>query len=394
MKIIYYSPHPHLSLNAPSGYATHMRETIHAMEALGHTVIQLVTGNKQLFSGNATTTPSGKGLKKIIRKIIPISFWNSLKDLSLIEHDRKSYNKLLELCEKEKPDLIYERGYYLMTSGVRVAKKLGISHVIEINAPFLEETKSFRGGSFFKSLAQKKECFTLNNTNKIVTVSTALKEYLKTKYRIRESSFHVSPNCVNPQAIIIDQQLKSDLISRYKISGPVIGFVGSIFPYHGVELLVEAFDRISFHFPTASLLIVGDGETLNEIRFRASKLKSSKSIIFTGNVPHNEVFSYIDTFDVAVMARSNWYGSPVKIFEYGALGKPIIGPATSPVKEVIDDGLDGLLVEPDLKSIADAISVMLNDPAKASLMGKKFREKVLSKYIWEYSINTVLQSVM
>ena len=69
---------------------------------------------------------------------------------------------------------------------------------------------------------------------------------------------------------------------------------------------------------------MGDGEILSDLKLLCSNLNISDSVIFTGSVAHADVFAYIDLMEIAVMAKSNWYGSPVKIFEYGAMKKAII----------------------------------------------------------------------
>ena len=85
------------------------------------------------------------------------------------------------------------------------------------------------------------------------------------------------------------------------------------------------------------LVTGGDGSILPDLKNLADKLGLASKIIFTGNVAHEKVNDYLAVMDIAVMVKSNWYGSPVKIFEYGAASLPMICPDTIPVRDVITD---------------------------------------------------------
>jgi glycosyltransferase involved in cell wall biosynthesis len=74
----------------------------------------------------------------------------------------------------------------------------------------------------------------------------------------------------------------------------------------------------------------------------------NNKVVFTGSIHHSQVFGCIGLMDVTIMAKSNWYGSPIKIFEYGMMGKPIIAPDNIPVNDIMINGMTGLLIQPDV----------------------------------------------
>jgi glycosyltransferase involved in cell wall biosynthesis len=86
--------------------------------------------------------------------------------------------------------------------------------------------------------------------------------------------------------------------------------------------------------------------------------------------------------DITVMARSNWYGSPVKIFEYGAMRKVIIAPDVIPVQDVMTHQTDGLLIPDTPEALEKAIRFVLNNPQDSANMALVFHEKVLAQYTW------------
>ena len=388
MKILYYSPHPNLHLNASTGYGTHMREMMEAFKRKGHEVLPVILGDLET---NTEVVASNKlFVKKVIKKIIPNYLWKSLKDYKLIKFDLLAEQILEQRVIAFNPDFIYERGSYLQSSGVKIAKKFNLKHYIELNAPFVEESTSFEGvEGFFKKKALQIEKKQLMESEKVIVVSSALQNYYSEKYQIDKRKILITSNCIHADDVISDRELKQELISRYHLEGKrIIGFVGSIFPYHGVDLLIEAFSQLQLLYADLQLLIVGDGALLPKLKSYADSL--GINVIFTGPVAHKEIYTYIDVMDIAVMAKSNWYGSPVKLFEYGAMGKTIIAPDTKPVRDVMEDGVDGLLVKPEVQDLKNAISLIMEDTELGMKMGKNFKNKVFANYTWDAMASKIL----
>ena len=389
MKILYYSPNPHLGLHDPSGYGTHMREMIRAMEELGHEVIPFIVGGQQVDSA----AKIGAERTRLLKRFIPKYIWSSLRDRQLLKKDRLLKKQLIDLIKKEKPDLIYERGSHLQLSGVRAAMQLHIRHVVEVNAPLAEEKVLFGGGSWFDKKAHKSEKQLLEGTSRVLVVSSALRDYFIKRHSLDESRFAVIPNAVQKPDVVLDPEGIDTVRLRYNlVDKTVIGFVGSIFPWHGVDLMIKAFAEVALAFPNAVLLIVGDGVVLPELKQLAIKLDLADRIHFTGNVPHLRVTDHIACMDICVMAKSNWYGSPVKIFEYGVLGKAIVAPNTEPVAEVMEHGKDGLLVTPTSAEIKSAITLFLEQAEARSRMGMSFQTKVKRNHTWRINAMRSLEA--
>ena len=343
MKILYYSPHPHLNLAAPSGPGTHMREVIRAFENRGHHVVKWIAGGEVMNESSPIAFR-----KNPLRRFIPSYIWQSLKDQKLIQFDQQLVARLRQVIQEEKPDMIYERGYYLMTSGLQVAKEFGIRHLIELNAPYPEEKLHMEGNSWFVKKADEVEKRQVLNADYIITVSSALKNYFVDRTGADPKKILVTPNAVREDVFLSVERKHSEIRQKlgFQAGDVVIGFVGSIFPYHGVDELIYSFIEISSKRNEVRLLIVGDGEILPGLKEKIAIAGAGDKAVFTGNVPHRLVFDYIAAMDITVMAKSNWYGSPVKIFEYGALNKLIIAPDEVPVHDVMEHGVNGLFLVP------------------------------------------------
>jgi len=394
LKILYYSSHPNLNLAAPSGYGTHMREMIAAFRAMSHEVLPVIMGGTELnqFGGTTNNGNTGKG---ILRKITPRKIWESLRDYNLKRFDKFAETTLREAIDKFQPDFIYERANYLQLSGVKAAKELDIPHILEVNSPYVEEREYLSGKSFFLNEANKIERQQLEMTDKVVVVSSALKTHFSERHQIPISKFLITPNAINPNTVKIDAEKAAHIKADYEFKNDetVIGFVGSIFPWHGVDLLIKAFIKLREQNDKIVLLIVGGGSILEDLKTLAKQSSYGGDIIFTGNVAPELVYNYIENMDIAISPNSGWYQSPIKIFEYGALGKAIVAPNKIPLKDVMIDGEDGILSNPNVEDLAKAIERLLNDAELQKTTAKNFQNKVLKNHTWNKNAEMVLNEL-
>lgn len=378
------------------GYATHQRETIFALQKLGAKVIPVIMGGTTL---DEVPYKEGKaiehsGFKAILKKLLSRFIWVSIKDFMLMRHDKRASLKLEQAILEYKPDLIYERSEYLQDSGVAPAKKHGVKYFLEVNAPFVQEMRNMEGWSCWLWLGHKKEKRKYKAADKIFVVSTVLKEFLVKCYKINPAKILVSPNRINKEEFLERAQetplIPLDFTNR---NLPVIGFVGSILPHHYLEVLIEAFAMIRKQETQANLLIVGGGSLLEELKQKAITLGIADDIVFTGKIPHKQVPAIINQMDICVMPGSNWYGSPIKIFEYGILGKAVIAPDNGPVRDVMVHEQDGILINKDSRILADAITKLINNPELRKTMGDNFRNKILAEYTWEKAGEMILKEL-
>lgn len=393
MKIIYYSAHPLLNLSSPSGYGTHMREMIAAFEKLGHEVLPVIAGGTEpVASGEGNTAPSG--IKSIIKKLIPSILWQSLKDYRLLRFDKTMEQKLAQIISEFNPDLVYERLNYLQLSGLNTCRANGVKHFYEVNSPYVQEKVTLEGNTFFKKKALKIEQQQLTQTDKFFPVTSILNQHFTDTYNLKGDSKRsvVIPNAINPDQFKFDSNKVDQLRTTLGLekNALVVGFVGSIFKWHGVDLLIKAYAEVVGEFPASRLLIVGSGESLPELKQLSRELNIDHQVIYTGSVNHSEVPNYMTLMDVTVMAKTNWYGSPIKIFEYGFMRKAIVAPDTQSVRDVMTNNTHGLLVDPEVQEIKAALIQLLKDDALRKHLAEKFHQKVIEQHTWEQNASSVL----
>ena len=324
MKILYYSPHPHLRIEAQTGYGTHMREMIAAFEMLGHDVDFLIAGHRAIPTKETQGSNTRSLVKEVLKFLIPGLLWETIKDLKLIRVDRNNKYRLNRLVNELQPDVIYERSHYGMVSGVDVANNHGIHHILEVNCPNVEERIKLSGNSLLTRRAARMDRWTFSNTDHVLTVSAYLAKHLEIHKMAKKWS-------VTPNAIRLGQHEESTLnVTRLSLSidesAVLLGFVGSIFPWHGVDLIVDVVGNFHKQGRNVEAIIVGDGEIRQELKEKSIGLGIKHKIHFVGSIPHCDTFAYTQLCDILILAKSHSYGSPVKFSNTRSLQSPVLFP--------------------------------------------------------------------
>jgi glycosyltransferase involved in cell wall biosynthesis len=393
MKILFYSGHPTLSLHAQTGYGTHMREMIRAFEEAGHEVHVFVQGqwlgrdwSKERPSSEANTMKS-QGLKHIL----PPLFWETARDAALLLRDYRLKRELASYVRAVQPDVIYERNHLGMLSGVHVARKYGIHHVLEVNSPNVEERIELSGPSLLNRVNRFRDRKALKLTNHVITVSRTLG--MAIGLPALNANWSVAPNAIRPG----QESLSTLQLTRTALGLPeqafVVGFVGSIFPWHGVDLIVDAVCALREAGHDVAALIVGDGQIKTDLKARAADRGASDAFIWTGTVEHLDTFAYARLADCLVLPQSHSYGSPIKIFEYALAGRPVIAPKNGPVSEVMENGVHGWLVDPQVEQLCDSVLNLLNDDEWASRMSRAWLSRVLEHHTWVKNASQALSNI-
>ena len=388
MRILYFSPHPFLNLSDPSGYGTHMREVIFALRKKGHTVETCIIGGEKPDGSLNFQINSSK--KKWVKHFLGRAVWQLIRDFRFYLFSSSIEKKLIKSIEEHKPELIYERGCYMLNSGASIAKKYSIQYYLELNAPLIQEKIELQYASLFDFLAEKHLKQQLAKCDKLIVVSSSLKNFYKNY--ISSDKIVVTPNAINPDNLRINPALKTEIQAKFKITDNdiIIGFVGSIFPYHGVDKIISALPSLSSNL---KLLIVGGGEIIPQLKNQASSLNILERVIFVGNVGHSEVFTYLNLMHITLLPHTKSYCSPVKIFEYGAAGKAIVSVDEVGVSDVMQNNLDGLLFEPGNKDeMINKIKLFVLDKPLRDSCATHFQDKVLKQYTWDKVIDLIFNN--
>ena len=164
----------------------------------------------------------------------------------------------------------------------------------------------------------------------------------------------------------------------------IVGCVASLTEHKGHRYLLEAFRETD----NASLLIIGDGPRRKELESLSLEFGISKRTVFTGH--KMDVSPYIRLMDIAVLPSSEREGLGISVIEAMALSKPVIATSVGGLREVVEDGNTGILVEAkNSKAIVSALSKLLTAPHLRESMGAKGRER----YEKMFSLNDMLKKM-
>jgi glycosyltransferase involved in cell wall biosynthesis len=162
-----------------------------------------------------------------------------------------------------------------------------------------------------------------------------------------------------------------------------------------VDLLIEAFQALDSD--TVFLMIMGTGSVEREKQLRSLAAKSRpKQIIFTGVIPFGEMPEHLSACDILVVPMSptfedKHHGSPVKLFEYMSVGRAVVASRIGQVRQVIDDGRNGLLFEPDsLEDFERVLKTLVGDSALRERLGRSARRDVEDNHSWETNVQRIL----
>lgn len=333
-----------------------------------------------------------KGAARALARYAPQILFELLELLSNLAAFRS-----LERAKREQGcDIIYDRYAFLGISAYWAARLWGVPLVVEVNYLF-ESDLSLRSRSrIFGPLTRACERRVFRQADLLLPVSSKLKDDL-IRLGYDQKKILVSPNAVD-LSYFPRYSLKSEGIMKKLNISPtdtVIGFVGSFAPWHRVDILLDACTKLTNTGDhSITLLLIGDGATRAEMEQAAKRLPPNIKATFTGFVPHDELAGHISVMDIAVMPHSNDYGSPMKVFEYMALGKAVVAPDFSPLRDAINDGDDGLLFPPeDAEDLKDKLALLISEDRLRESIGKQARERVENEHNWKSRCGKILQQL-
>ncbi|WNB16864.1 glycosyltransferase [Marivirga arenosa] len=335
-------------------------------------------------SGKQTEKKVSRFRKSILAKLAE----TFIKDLRWYYEEIKSTD--IELEQFKNAPFIWQHHDLFQTKGLKIAKKLGKPSVLFVDAPYVWEAKKWGVNRLGWEWFSKKwgDAKPLNMADLVLVVSEEVKQAV-IDLGVNENKILITPCTVSTKRFNVNDatELRKSLDLENEF---VIGWVGSFRKFHSLNLLLDAFQQISSSISNAKLLLVGDGPERYRLAERVEELGLIKRVIFTGNVPHNEVNAYIGSFDIAILPSESYSGfhySPLKLREFFAAGVPVVASAVGDVKNVIEQSDGGWLVPPSSKDeIANMIQKIESNRKElqaASLNAKKYaaNEMGISKQI-------------
>jgi glycosyltransferase involved in cell wall biosynthesis len=183
--------------------------------------------------------------------------------------------------------------------------------------------------------------------------------------------------CMIPNGVDLSRFSIQDRLSEPHESSTIVVFTGRITPVKGVDVLIDAWDRLT-NKRDALLLIAGDGPAREELEKSVHRMGLSGSVQFLGMV--NDMPDLLRRADIYVQP-SRQEGLPNSVLEAMAVGLPIVATRISGNEDLVEDGENGLLVPPqDPEKLAIALGELISDRGRRQRMGACSRKVVEKKY--------------
>ena len=363
----------------------HVSSIVQAFRKLGHDVkVAALIGEQTNL-----VTQRGRRIKALLGLAPRIVY-----ELLELAYTMAGYRLLKVTASGWKPELLYERYALFNFAGLKFARRQNIPFVLEVNAPLAYERTNYEE-LVLNRLARHCERVICSKANLVVVVSTPLKEYL-VEQGVPGRQIRVLPNGADVELFHPDEAMRKIVRSRLGISDEtvVIGFVGILRPWHGIETLCAAMAELRSEKWKVHLVIVGDGPSRQDIERLIQKDGLEKCVTITGRIPHTEIPSYLTAFDIGVSPRATFYASPMKLLEYMATGVVVVAPRMANIQDIVTDGVDGSLFFPeDRADLCAKLSILIENPDLRRRMGGAARENILKSRTWLHNASQVLDWV-
>jgi len=299
--------------------------------------------------------------------------------------------RLRKTVKEKSTNLIYERYSLFMFASVWWARRHNLPIVLEINDSCqVQRVRSLT----FKKLAAKIERWIFKNATGLVFISSRFKEVAEQAYGEIANSV-VSPNGADLDKFIIDDNAGLALRRKLGIEDKIVlGYVGAFVHWHGIDWFVDLVCERLKEKPELVLLLLGDGVAFEGIKNRAIAAGVESQVILPGKVPHQEVSSFLSAMDFGILPDSNDYGSPMKLFEFMAMGKGMVAPDFSPIAEVVKDNETSWLFPANNKQACiDKVFEIVNDKQTHKTVGLNARAYIENERQWKHNAEQLLSLV-
>lgn len=317
----------------------------------------------------------------------------------IITYLQKNLIANMPLVRRERPAILHGASNYINgVTATFLAKKFGLKSVYEVRGLW-ELTRASREDYYiasdgFRQYARM-EAEACQNADHVFALTNALKDIMIAR-GVAGDKITVLPNGVDADQFTPISRNHA-LAGRLGIENDelVIGYIGSIVDYEGIDDLLRAFrlllDRVR---QKVRLLIVGDGAVWEEMKVLARELDLGERVIFTGRVPHAEVPDYYSLLDITPFPRKplpvTEAVSPLKPFEAMAMEKCVIASDVAALDEIIQQGENGMKFQKgNIDSFAAVLSEAVEQQGLRRTLSKQGRDWVCRNRDWRVISKTI-----
>jgi glycosyltransferase involved in cell wall biosynthesis len=357
-----------------TGDAIHVKEATKALASLGEEVYLAVP------AGGATASEIADLAEGRVRVLLVTTAGNV-----------GPARECRRFVKEYRADVIYERRFSPKI-GAAVSLASGVPLVVEVNGLVDVEAKVLgrpaRGGTVAAPIRGAVQKRSYQRAARVIAVTPALGEEIRRRYRVPSAKIVIIPNGAD-----VDRFRPSSAPAAKKAidvvpSRPVACFVGTLFPWQGIDHMLNAAPLVVRAVPEILFLIVGNGPLLESLRSAVRQRGLDRSFRIQGQVSHSDVPRYVNAAEVCLALKDPKIGgfesgfSPLKLYEYLACGRPVVATRTAGF-EILEEADCGILVDPfDAPQVANAIVQVVTDDERRTKMGIRARSIAVDRFSW------------
>ncbi|MGF1603317.1 MAG: glycosyltransferase family 4 protein [Thermosynechococcaceae cyanobacterium] len=364
-----------------SGPRSRVLGIIKGFEELGWTVKPFIVGDRvpKNWSAKGSSEAISRGfLRTLAVDIVRIGLgltntWKSWRELG------------------DQTDWVYEYNATLQALGW-IFKRNNRVWIFQTEALLFYEAKVERKALVLSQVAKWIELWAYRRCDVLACISDTLKEILITDFDIPADKIVLVQNGVD-----IDFINPSIHQPKRVFEGFTIGFVGSLYSWCGLDILIQTLSELHQEGLPISLVIVGDGAIEVDLKAMVNELELSKQVSFEGRVPWQEVPQYIAGIDIGYSGQveiqnGKMYLSPMKLYEYMAMGKPVIASAFEDAKRLVQPGETGFLFQPsDKNDLKHSLKQAFSQKDSLPEMGRLARLEIEKNHSWKARVEALIE---
>jgi glycosyltransferase involved in cell wall biosynthesis len=361
MRVAYLCTDPGIPYAGTKGASAHVMSVVSALALSGAEVLVLVRRSDDL----AAVLPPGVEVE-----ILPGPGREAPTRLQLAAQPALE-SWLSDRLERFEAECLYERLSLHSAVGTRAASHLGIPHLLEINAPLLEEAARYRRLEHPQD-AMALERAALSGADLVFAVSQPLAEHARARGARR---VEVLPNAA-----------RLTFGPPRRTTEPLRAvFAGTLRRWHGVEVIAEAWRLLGSSAPLLLVVGAGDGqETLERVGAEV-----------TGVIPPELVGAALMRGHIGLAPYASDapnYFSPLKVFEYLAAGLAVIAADLPGVSSVVGPDHAVLIPAGNARLLARAVRELAAQPERVARLGAEGRALIARGHTWDHRARRILEA--
>lgn len=365
------------------GEGVHIMSIVRALESEGHAV-EIVSPPGVDPRRAATEAPPDKaetretGIRRLWKWIsagCPQMVFEALE----LAYNFFATGRLLTAIRSHPRAVYYERYAFFLFIGVLLAKIYGRRVILEVN-----EVAGVKRARDLKLvwLARWIERRVFRGADVIFTVSSFLRERVIAQ-GARPESVILMPNGVETKWFSLAGAGREVRESRGFNGSVVLGFVGWFDYWDRLDLLIDVVADLREQQLNLKLMLVGSGPMVEDLEERVRSRQLEQVVTMTGAVKREEIPGYIDAMDICVMPDSNPFGSPIVLFEFMAMGKPVVAPDLAPILDVVEHQETGWIIRHgNSEDLTRAVRALAQDETMRKDLGDRARDEIRINHTW------------